>query len=84
MFEGKTYLPQGYAEEVIKEHYNDLLQGNPGIAKTLEAIGRTYARSKIRKEIEDYIKKCVLCQQNKLARHKKYRQIQFAPVTNTL
>ena len=47
-------------KEVIKEHYNDLLQGHLGIAKTLEIIRRTYARPKIREEVEDYIRNCVL------------------------
>ena len=84
MFKNKTYLPQGYIKEVIKEYYNDLLQGYLGTAKTLEIIGRTYARLRIRKEVENYIRGCVPCQQNKAARHRKYRQIQFAPITDIL
>ena len=60
MFEGRTYLPQKYIEEVIKEHYNDLLQGYLGVTKTLEIIKRTYARLKMRSEVEKYIKGCVL------------------------
>ena len=46
--------------EVIKEYYDNLLQGHLGITKTLEIIGRTYARPKIKEEVEGYIKKCVL------------------------
>ena len=84
MFEGKTYLLQGYIKDVIREHYNDLLQGYLEVTKTLEIITRTYARSKIRTEVENYIKGYVLCQQNKANRHKKYRQIQFAPILDTL
>ena len=60
MFKNKTYLPLGYVEEVIREHYNDLLQGHLGITKTLEIIGRTYTRPKIRKEVENYVRSCVL------------------------
>ena len=48
-------------EEVIREYYNNLLQGHLGIAKTLEIIGRTYTRSRIKEEVENYIKKYVLC-----------------------
>ena len=59
-FKNKTYLPQEYIEEVIKEHYNDLLQGYLGITKILEIIGKTYARPKIREEVKNYIKKYVL------------------------
>ena len=48
-------------KEVIREYYNDLLQGHLGITKTLEIIGKTYARPKIRKEIKDYIRNYVPC-----------------------
>ena len=61
MFENKVYLPQGCVEGVIRDYHDDLLQGHLGIAKTLEIIERTYARPKIRKEVENYIKSCVLC-----------------------
>ena len=84
MLKGKTYLPKAYIEEVIKEHYNNLLQGYPGITKTLRIIEKTYTRPKIKEEVENYIKKCVLCQQNKVARYKKYRQVQFTPIIDTL
>ena len=47
-------------EEVIKEYYNNLLQGHLGITKTLEIIERIYARPKIRKEVENYVKRCIL------------------------
>ena len=62
MFEGRTYLPQKYIKEVIKEHHDDLLQGHLGVIKTLEIIKRTYARPKMRNEVEKYIKGCVLYQ----------------------
>ena len=82
-FRGKIYLPQECIKEVIKEYYNNLLQGYLGITKTLEIIGRTYTRPKIRTEVENYIRRYVLYQRNKVARHKKYRQIQFTPITDT-
>ena len=59
IFENRTYLPQGYIKEVIREYYNDLLQGHLGITKTLEIVKRTYARSRMRKEVENYIKEYV-------------------------
>ena len=57
MFRGKIYLPLEYVKEVIKEHYNDPLQGHLGITKTLEIIGKIYARPKLRESVIGYIKK---------------------------
>lgn len=59
------------------------LHGHPGVAKTMELIGREYAAPKMRAEVEQYIQGCIQCQQNKSARHTKYGQIQFAPVPDT-
>ena len=59
MFENKVYLPQRYMEEVIKDHHDNPLQGHLGITKTLEIIGRLYARPKLREYVAEYIKKYV-------------------------
>ena len=61
MFRNKVYLLQGYVKEVVRDHYDDLLQGHLGITKTLEIIERIYARPKIREQVKGYIKNCVLC-----------------------
>ena len=62
VFKGKTYLPYKTIEKVIKEYYNDLLQGHLGVTKTTEIIEKAYARPKLREGVAEYIKKCVLCQ----------------------
>ena len=46
----------------------------------MELINRDFVFLKMRFQMETYIKNCVLCQQNKSARHAKYGQIKFAPV----
>ena len=43
-----------------------------------------YAALNLRASVEQYIKECICCQQNKSARHAKYGQIQFAEVPDTL
>jgi len=76
-------LPKRYAEEVIRDHYDDPLLGHPGVSKTVELLQREYATPRLRTHVEKYIKEYIQCQQNKSARHAKYGQIQFAPVLDT-
>ena len=79
-YQDRTYLPDACVEEVIRDHHDDPIQGHPGVSKTMELLGRGYAAPKLRARVEQYIKECIQCQQNKAARHAKYGQIQFAPV----
>ena len=79
-YQGKTYLPDGLMGKIIRDHYEDPAQGHPGVAKTLELIQRTYAAPKLRRHVEQFIKECVPCQQNKASRHARYGQIQFSSI----
>jgi hypothetical protein len=55
--------------KVIQDYHEDPAQGYPGVVKTLELIQRTYTALKIRRYIEQFIKECVPCQQNKALRY---------------
>ena len=79
----KAYVPETCIRDIIGDHHDDPLHGHPGVAKTMELIGREYAAPGMRASVEQYIKECIQCQQNKSARHTKYGQIQFAPVPST-
>ena len=79
----KAYVPESCIRDIIGDHHDDPLHGHPGVAKTMELIGREYAAPGLRTSVEQYIRECIQCQQNKSARHAKYGQIQFAPVPDT-
>ena len=79
-YDGKTYIPEKCIEQTIKDHHNNPAQGHPGVSKTVELLKRNYAAPRLRQRVERYIKECVMCQQNKSARHAKYGEIQFADV----
>ena len=59
------------------------MHGHPGITRTMELIRRNYNAPRLRPKVEQYIKEYIKCQQNKSARYKPYRNIQFAPVPKT-
>ena len=74
-YQKKTYVPKSCTENVIRDHHDDPVQKHPKISKTMEFISRDFVFPKIRFQMETYIKNCVLCQQNKSARHARYRII---------
>ena len=78
-YQKKTYVPKSCTENVIRDHHDDPVQKHPKISKTMEFISRDFVFPKMRFQMETYIKNCVLCQQNKSAKHAKYGQIKFAP-----
>lgn len=73
----KYQVPLKDIDECIKRHHDDPINGHPGIAKTLEKIRRHFTFGKMRDKVEDYIKRCTICQQDKAPRHAKYGQLQF-------
>ena len=83
-YQDRIYVPDACVEEVIRDHYDNPMQGHPGVSKTIELLGRGYAAPKLRARVEQYIKEYIQCQQNKATRYAKYRQIQFAPVPESL
>ena len=68
---------------MIRDHHDDPMHGYPGVTRTMELIRRNYNAPRLRLRVEQYIKECIKCQQNKSARYKPYRKIQFAPVPKT-
>ena len=83
-YQDRIYVSDACVKEVIRDHYDNPIQGHPGVSKTIELLGRGYAAPKLRVRVEQYIKEYIQCQQNKAARHAKYRQIQFASVPESL
>ena len=79
-YQRKTYVPKSCTKDVIRDYHDDPVQKHPGVTKTVEFINRDFVFPKMRFQMETYIKNCVLCQQNKFAKHARYGQIKFAPV----
>jgi transposase InsO family protein len=75
-FHGLIYTPKALREEIIEKHHNNPLSGHIGIEKTLEQVSRNYYFPNMRKKVENYIKNCVTCQQDKPARHLPYGNLQ--------
>ncbi len=71
-FQGLIYVPTRCRQEVIDDHHKSMVHGHQGSDKTIERISRTYYFPKMRKQVEDIIRKCDVCIRTKHNRHKPY------------
>ena len=56
--------------KILKENHDSILGGHRGMNKTYEAVKRYYRWPNMKKEVEDYVKRCPKCQFNKTLRPK--------------
>ena len=68
-------MSKNLRKEIIQSHHEKSLQNHTDAAKTLEKIQRNYYFSNMKKQIEELIKECDLCQRNKYERHKSYEYL---------
>jgi hypothetical protein len=71
------YVPQAMHKEIIRIYHDLPISGYQGIKKMHEQIARNYYMPNLQKEVTNYIKNCDSYQQNKLARHEPYGQMQI-------
>ena len=64
-FNGLVYAPKTMEKAVIERFHDDLREGHPGIARTMEKIQRSYYFPGMYRKIKRYIKQCESCNRNK-------------------
>ena len=79
-YQGLPYVPEIICSEVISCHHNDPLAGHFGIDKTRELVGRKYSWPSLKKDIENYVRRCDACLTSKAVRHKLYGDLQSLSV----
>lgn len=66
--------------ELLKKHHDDPLAGHFGVAKTIELLTRKYLWEGLRKDVQEYVKSCAICQRTKAKRHKPYGEMVALPL----
>jgi transposase InsO family protein len=64
-------LDEDSKKQILYEFHDAPLGGHRGMNKTYKAIKAHYSWTNMRREIEDYVKKCQSCQVNKLLKPRK-------------
>ena len=69
LFFGKLYVPTSQRKAVLQENHDWPGSGHQGRTKTVERIQQKYYFPNLRKEVEEYIRKCTSCAVNKATHH---------------
>ena len=58
-------IPKTLVEKVIKENHNPVFVAHPGVKRTCDLISLNYWWPAMRRSVEDYVRRCDLCQRRK-------------------
>lgn len=58
-------------ETILKELHDNPLGGHQGVSRTFKKISKLYTWKGMKKDVKKFVKKCELCQKNKLSRRTK-------------
>ena len=61
--------PEEIAKELLQRYHDAPTAGHPGVTKTIRQIVQDYWWPELRKFVQEYIKGCGICQQNKAITH---------------
>jgi Integrase zinc binding domain len=64
-FQGLMLVPKELEQELIARYHDDIREGHPGEARTVEKIQRNYYFPGTIRKVRKFIKVCNKCQQNK-------------------
>ena len=79
-YQGHPYVLEIIHSEVISRHHNDLLAEYFDINKTRELVGQKYYWPSLRKNVENYVRRCDICLALKAVRYNPYGDLQSLPV----
>ena len=65
-------------------YHNKLLSRHQGVHKTIKVISQSYYFSHMQKKVQDHLNKCDLCHKIKSVRHKSYREMRTALISDQL
>ena len=51
-YQDKTYVPEEYVEEMIRDHHNNPMHGHPGVTRMMELIRRNYDTPRLRPKVK--------------------------------
>ena len=66
--------------EILRHFHDDPLAGHFGVNRTEELIQRQFYWKGMRKEIQEYVRSCAICQRVVSKRHKPYGQLESLPL----
>ncbi len=81
-FQNLIYVSTRCKQEMIDNHHKSMIHEHQDLNKIIERISRIYYFSKMRKQIEDIIRKCDVCICTKYNQHKLYELLKSLSTLN--
>jgi hypothetical protein len=50
---------------LLQEHHDSLIAGHAGVSKTMKRLSENFYWDNMRKDVQDHVRKCMICQQTK-------------------
>ena len=73
-------LKVGKRFEVLKTRHSNLAAGNFGIQRTYEAVRKDFYWPSMRKDVEEFVKSCIICQKIKSSKQKVFGKLMPLPI----
>ena len=68
--------------EVLKTRHSNLAAGNFGIQRTYEAVRKDFYWPSMRKDVEEFVKSCIICQKIKSSKQKVFGKLMPLPISS--
>ncbi len=81
-FQSLIYVSTRCRQEMIDDHHKSMIHEHQDSNKIIERISRIYYFSKMRKQVEDIIRKCDVCIHTKHNQHKLYELLKSLSTLN--
>nr|XP_029117999.1 uncharacterized protein LOC114913497 [Elaeis guineensis] len=78
----RLYIPdgKGLRRQLMKESHDSQWAGYPERERMMALLSRTFVWAKMEEDIETYVRSCLVCQQDKVERHKEAGLLQPLPI----
>ncbi|KAL7304725.1 hypothetical protein TKK_0002964 [Trichogramma kaykai] len=67
----KLVVPEEWKERILRDSHNEPATGHLGVEKTYDRVAQEYFWRGCYHDVEEYVRRCDLCQRNKVSQQKK-------------
>jgi hypothetical protein len=80
LYNNKSYIPTKHRARLLQEFHSEQTYGYQGVTKTYERLRRYFDYPGIKKDVQNIIKKCEVCNRSKGSTHKPYGLLKPLPI----
>lgn len=75
----RLVIPQSLVRQIIEHHHDTIFSGHQGVKRTVGILKERYYWQTLNKDVEEYISKCISCNQRKIGKQPKAPLIKIPP-----